>query len=297
MENRKISTMKKMYVDIGELGWGLYLSAHLRWLRENTDYSLAIITSSDRKCLYKDSVNLILDVPHDFYEKFKGERNCFGLSHSSKKSLKEYFRKTLPPGYVIPGYFNFGGDYNFLLNKVIYKPYKYSKKLEGKKKILIFPRYKRHPSMSYANLPRSFYVELIKILCNKFPNYEIKTKGLNSGSYVIWNDEIRKNNYLNGVGENTDLQDTINECQLAITAVGGVSSLPRISLLQKVPTFVVGHQKKRFTEDDNWTKTKVGFYEVASGIRSRSYLRDSFTKLNFKKCIDKIILFINGINK
>jgi len=297
MENRKISTMKKMYVDIGELGWSIYLSAHLRWLRENTDYSLAITTLSDRKCLYKDSANLILDVPHDFHKKFKGEQNCFGLGLSSKKKLKEYFRKMLPSDYSIPEDFDFGGGSRFLLNKVIYKPYKYSKKLEGKKKILIFPRCRKHPSMSYATLPRSFYIELIKTLCDEFPSYEIKTRGLNHGAYSIWNDEVRKSNYRNGVREKIDLQDTINECQLAIAAVGGISSLPRISLLQKVPTFVIGHQKKRLTEDDNWLKTKVGFYEVASGTQSRGRLKDSFTKFNFEDCIDKIVLFINEINK
>jgi len=264
MENRKISTMKKMYVDIGELGWSIYLSAHLRWLRENTDYSLAITTLSDRKCLYKDSANLILDVPHDFHKKFKGEQNCFGLGLSSKKKLKEYFRKMLPSDYSIPE---------------------------------IFPRCRKHPSMSYATLPRSFYIELIKTLCDEFPSYEIKTRGLNHGAYSIWNDEVGKSNYRNGVREKIDLQDTINECQLAIAAVGGISSLPRISLLQKVPTFVIGHQKKRLTEDDNWLKTKVGFYEVASGTQSRGRLKDSFTKFNFEDCIDKIVLFINEINK
>lgn len=278
--------MKLIYIDIGELSWSFYLSAHLRWLRENTDYSLAIITSSDRKCLYEDSVDLILDVPHNFYEKFREEQNCFGMGIPLKKGLREYFQKMIPLGFVIPENFNFNENRGFLSNKVIYKPYKYSKKLEGKKKILIFPRYRKHPSISYANLPRSFYVGLIETLCSKFPDYEIKTKGLNSGSYNI--NEIRKNNYINGIKENADLQDLINECQSAIVAVGGISSLPRLSLLQKVPTFIIGHQKKRLTEDDNWLKTRVGFYEVA---------KYSFTKFNFEECIDKVILFIKEINK
>lgn len=282
-----MSNSKIAYVDIGELCWGLYLSAHLRWLKENTDYSLAIITSHDRKCLYKNSVDLILDTPPDFYKRFGGKGNCFGVGSPLRKGLKEYFQRMLPPGYTIHENFNFNCDRRFLLNKVVYKPYKYIKKLEGKKKILIFPRYRTYPAFSYANLPKSFYIELIKTLCDEFPNYEIKTRGLNYGAYSIWNDEIGKNNYLNGVRENADLQDIIDECQLAVVAVGGISSLPRFSLLQKVPTFIIGHQKKRLTEDDNWLKTKVGFYKIG---------KYSFSKFNFEECIDEIVLFVKGIN-
>lgn len=280
--------MKVMYVDIGELSWGLYLSAHLRWLKENTDYSLAICTLPDRKCLYKDSADLILDVPHDFYEEFREEQNCFGIGFPLRGGLREYFQKMIPSGYVIPENFNLNGKRGFLLNKVIYKPYKYNKKLEGKKKVLLFPRYRNCQGINRANLPRSFYIELIKTLCDEFPDYEIKTRGLSYGSYIIWNDEIKKNNYLNGVRENADLQDMIDECQLAIAAVGGISSLPRLSLLQKVPTFIIGHQKRRLTEDDNWLKTKVGFYEIG---------KNSFSKFNFEECINEIILFAREINK
>lgn len=276
--------VKTAYVDIGELGYSLYLSAHLRWLKENTNHSLAIITSSDRKCLYKNLADLILDVPDDFYERFIGKQNCFGIGSPLLKGLREYFQKMLPSGYMIPEGFNFGGNRGFLLNKIIYKPYTYNKKLEGKKKILIFPRYRNYPPFSRRNLPELFYVKLIEALCNEFHDYEIETIGLTSGSYDI---EVDKDNYKNGVKESADLQDMINECQLAVVAIGGISSLPRFSLLQKVPTFIIGHQKRRLTEDDNWMKTKVGFYKVAEG---------SFAKFNFEECINKSVLFIKGIN-
>ncbi|GAG56334.1 unnamed protein product, partial [marine sediment metagenome] len=88
--------LKLAFVDIGELGWSLYLSAHLRWLKENTDYSLAIVTSPDRSCLYQNLANLLIDVPHDFYEKFTGEPNCLGLYPLDRKKVKEYFQGMLP---------------------------------------------------------------------------------------------------------------------------------------------------------------------------------------------------------
>jgi len=166
--------------------------------------------------------------------------------------------------------------------KFIYKPYKYSKKLGGKRKILILPRCRKNPVMSYANVPKSFYITLIKVLCDEFPDYEIKTRGLNCGSYSIWNDEIRKNNYLNGVRDNADLQDTIDECQLAKVALGSQSSLPKITLLQGIPTFMVGHQKDRHIGYENWMNTRAGFYEVA---------KNSYADFDFGDCLSKIVNF------
>jgi len=272
---------KFAYPDIGELGWSLYLSGHLRWLKKNTDYSLAVITSPNRKCLYHGLVDLFLDIPSDFYEKFKGEPNCFGLYPPKEKELRGYFQKIIPSNYVIPENFNFGCPFNLILSKSIYKPYKYSKKLEGKKKILIFPRYRSHPAMSYANVPRLFYITLIEKLCDEFLDYEVKTKGIESGSYSI--DEIKKCNYINGVKKSADLQDTIDECQLAKVAIGSQSSLPKLTLLQKVPTFMIGWQKDRHTRQDNWMNTKVGFYEIA---------KDSYANFDFKDCLSKIMNFV-----
>jgi len=276
----KKEKMKIAFVDIGELGWSLYLSAHLKWLKKNTDYSVTIITSPDRKCLYKDSTDLILDIPHNFYKKFKGEQSCFGLCSPIREELRGYFQKTLPSGYMIPEGFKFGCDRRFLSNKVVYKPYTYNKKLEGKKKILIFPRHRSSLPFSRRNLPKSFYISLIEILCDEFHDYEIETIGLTSGSYNI---EVDKDNYTNKVREKVDLQDVIDECQLAVNAIGSQSVLPKIALLQGVSTFMIGHQQDRHINKENWLKTNAGFYEVA---------KNSYSNFNFKKCISKIILFI-----
>lgn len=274
---------KVIYVDIGELGWSLYLSAHLKWLKKNTDHSLAIITSPDRRCLYKDSADLILDVPDDFHKKFGEVKNCFGVGSPLKEGVREYFQRILPSGYIIPEGFNFGGDRGFLSNKVVYEPYAYNKQLGGKGKILIFPRFRNYPPFSRRNLPKLFYVKLIRILCNEFPNYEIKTIGLTSGSYNI--EEIREDNFVNEVREKADLQNLIDNCRLAITAIGSQSALPKITLLQGVPTFMIGDDEFRHTNRENWLKTRVGFYNIP---------RHLYGSFNFEDCISKIILFIRG---
>jgi hypothetical protein len=187
----------------------------------------------------------------------------------------------LPPDYIIPENFTFGCDHNFFSNKVIYKPYKYINKLEGRKEILIFPRYRKHPAMSYANVPKLFYITLIESLCDEFSNYEVKTRGIISASYNI--EEAKRDNFVNGVKESADLQDTIDDCQLAKVAVGSQSSLPKISLLQGVPTFIIGYEKDRHARRENWMKTKVGFYEVA---------KNSYGNFNFKDCISRIMSFV-----
>ena len=275
-----------MYVDIGELGWSLYLSAHLRWLKKNTNHSLAIMTSADRKCLYRESTNSIINIPDDFYRFFKAEQDCFGLHRVPNVELKNYFKGKIPLDYIIPEYFNFNCDCRVLLNKVIYKPYKYTEKLKGKRKILIFPRYRNHPAFRCRNLPKSFYIELIKILCNKFPDYGIKTIGLNSGSYNI--EEIRKNNYVNGIKKKADLQDMINECQLAVGAIGSQSAPLKLTLLQRISTFMIGHEKNRHTKEENWMRTRAGFYEIA---------KNSYANFSFKECIGNIVSFIKEENK
>ena len=276
---------KKAYPDIGELGWSLYLSAHLRWLREKADSSLAVITSPDRKCLYKDSASLIFDIPADFYCRFKGERNCFGLHPPAAKEIRAYFERLLPFGYSIPANFSFGCNRRFLADKVIYRPYEYSRIIEGKKRILVFPRYRVHEAFSFRNLPEWFYIGLVDALCDEFPDYEIKTIGISSGTYNIDMGD-NHSNYVNGVVESVDLQDVIDEFQMAIATVGGASSLPKISVLQSVPTFIVGHERKRCTKDENWMGVKMGFYEVA---------KDSYGNFDFKDCTSKILDFVKEV--
>jgi hypothetical protein len=274
--------MKLFFADIGELGWSLYLSAHLRWLKENGKNDVAIITFPDRKCLYRGIADKILDVPAEYYAAFKGEQSGFGIYPSNLKvKLKAYFNKIRPPGYAIPAYFNFECRRQHLKNRVTYKPYEYSKKSEAEKKILVLPRFRNHDLFKWRNLPRAFYKELIEVLCDKFPDYKVKTLGLNASSYDIG--KIEKGNYINGIKESADLQDFIDECQTATAAVGSQSAPPKIALLQGVPTFMIGHEKGRHMVTDNWMETKAGFYKVE---------KTGYFNINIAACIIQIVEFM-----
>lgn len=276
----RMRKMKKMYVDIGELGWSFYLSAHVRWLKENTDDHIGVTTFANRQCLYNGIADAIYNVPDDFCKKFNcGTASYFGLCSATEETLRDYFTKHNPGGYKIEGFFGFWKGFR---EGIIFKPYAYNKKLDGNKEILIFPRHREGRQFNYRNLPEKFYAVLISALCDKFPELTIKTSGLKNGAYDI---SIDKSNYINWIGKEESLQDLINNCQLAIVAVGGISSLPKLTLLQGVPTFMIGHDRGRYIETENWMSTKVGFYDVP---------KKGYAGINIEDCVNKIISFVEG---
>ena len=110
--------MKKMYVDVGELGWSLYLSGHMRWLKEHTDDYIAVTTHADRHCLYNRVVDAVYSVPDDFYTKFRrGREVFFGLRGVSATELSDYFAKRINSKYELKGVFG----YKIKWDKIIFK--------------------------------------------------------------------------------------------------------------------------------------------------------------------------------
>jgi len=270
--------VKRMYVDIGELGWSLYLSAYVRWLKQHADDHIGVTTFANRRCLYDGIADAVFNVPDDFCVKF----NCraasyFGLRGVAEGKLRDYFATYSPNGYKVEGFF---GWWKGFRDKIIFEPYAYNKKLNGKKEILIFPRYREGEKFNRRNLPEKFYATLINVLCDKFSELTIRTSGVKNGAYDI---SINRPNYINWVGREESLQDLINNCQLAIVAIGGISAPPRITLLQGVATFMIGHDRKRYMETENWMSTKVGFYDVP---------KKAYASIDIKDSIDKIISFV-----
>jgi len=275
--------VKLAFIDIGELGWSMYLAAHIRWQKKNTDNKIAVMTYPDRRCLYEDLADMVMEVPAAFYNKFDIKRqNCLGIKEVAPNILKDFLFPYLADDYHMPDDFvlscknSFKGHFDFV-------PYKYSKKLVGKEEVLIFPRQRHGGWYKNRNLKESFYIELIKQLCDEFLDLNIRTIGTTLGAYNIILD---KPNYINYVGKGDGLQDMIDRCQLAVAAVGGQSAPPKISLLQGVPTFIIGHEKERHVNKENWMNTKTGFYEIVAS---------SYDKADTTGCIAKIISFIKEI--
>ena len=285
---------KPIVVDVGELGWSLYLVAHLRFLKSYYNFTMAVMTYPDRQCLYEGIADDILNIPDEFYEKFDtSKQECFGIAAStdneSAKRLKSFFLQKIPNGYYIPPGFEFNCKAFGYVYK--HKPFQYTQGYGDNaiKEILVFPRSReyRNPIIPTRNLPEEFYVELIKKLSWGFTEFNIRSMGLTSGSYNIeysLNHGIELVNYINDIKLKSGLQDLINRCQIAVAAVGSQSAPPKITLLQDVPTFMIGHERERHTKTENWMRTKVGFYEV-----------QDYENFDFDECINQIIEFIRSL--
>jgi len=200
--------------------------------------------------------------------------------------LREYFEKHLPWDHYISRTQPFDCHlwYKVYVGQMIFRPYpdvgKYSE--SGHKEIHVFPRCRKAKNFSPRNLSEAFYKDLLYRLCEEFEHddtYIIRTMGTKSGAYDI---DIDKKNYVNFL-DRTSLGDLIEGAVTAICAIGSQSAPLKLMLLQKVPSFMIGHEKKRHTETENWMKTKVGFYEIT---------KDEYNDFYNPDCIDKIVEFI-----
>lgn len=274
--------MKLAFMDVGELGWSMYIAAHVRWYKEKTSDEVAVMTYPDRRCLYDGLADVVADLPSAFYTAFDTRRqNCLGIQKVPPDVVKNFLSAYLTNGYRVPDYFIMRCKPQFG-DKLIFKPYEYSRKIEGPPEILIFPRFRTGGWYSFRNLPREFYVQLIERLCEEFPKLIVRTIGTANAAYDI---NVSKPNYVNWVGKSKSLQDMIDRCQTAIAAMGSQSGPPKIALLQGVPTFMIGHQRHRHMANENWSKTRTEFVEIDN---------DNYADFDKGKCIDQIVDFIRA---
>jgi len=270
-------TMKTALIDVGELGWSLYLSAHARHLVQKGE-QVIILTYPERVPLYP-FVNEVVLIP----DICNLPKQCLGFYGSDRKALREKFKAILPDDAALPEWFEFDCLWNFQ-DKAVYEPYPVVDEEAGPR-ILLFPRCREHSAFSMRNLPRSFWVALAVALVKEFPEAIITAVGTKEGAYYL-NEMDGVGNFDNRVGTSRSIQAVIDLCEAAMGAVGSASSLPKLSMNQRVPTFVVGHERER-VKKENFAGARLGFYDV--GI-------DSYERIDSDDCISKIIRFLNGEN-
>jgi hypothetical protein len=261
------------YVSCGELGWDLYLSAHIKYVNRHMGRNIPVMTYPDRFCLYPETISL----PEEYYEEFKDtQAECFGRRNIHPQKLKDFFSKYID----IPDYFQFTCNPLFQTFEMVeYTPYMV-KNHYSLKRIIVFPR-RRDGDFAVRNLPKEFYEELIYTLCQKFRGVQIFTVGTLEESYNI---NLAIGNYTNFISK-TDIQGVIDIVTGSIATIGSQSSLPKLSLLQKTPSYLVGHERYRHTIKENWLSTKVGFWEIKL---------EEYNSFNNLECVFKIIEFIKG---
>ena len=89
-----------VFIDIGELGWSLYLSGHVQWLKRYSKNRILILTSENRKAIF-ECADEIRDIPEEFDKKYsKYPQRCFGLHGVCDKELRTFFKQYIPEGYM-----------------------------------------------------------------------------------------------------------------------------------------------------------------------------------------------------
>lgn len=277
---------KIFYPDIGELGWSLYLSAHLRWIKNRHPEAESLVCCSPgRAALFKDVADICF-LPKAFYEKFDvSMQNCFGIKNVNFESIINFFSDYVEAGYEVYGDFPYRiREYRDALKlPLCFQPYSVNPnfKKSGRRRILIFPR-RRLAGFSSRNLPKEFYTKLINVLCNQFESKTITLIGEPNGTYEFNDEELTFPNVQNMISPEYSIQDLVDVCSESDMAVGGASAPPKITALQRIPTFIIGHEKKRCIKTENWSGTSIGFFKV----RAKEY-----GNVDIDKCVRKVEAF------
>jgi len=280
--------MREVFLDIGELGWSFYLSAHMRWLKFMNKPIPAVVVLDGRELLYKNLTDKIWTVPSASIPFDVETQNRFTFHNVSGEMLRKHYSQHLIEGYYISKTQPFDCQFwhKIYAGQMLFRPYVSDLVWQGIKKneIHVFPRYRKSKHFAPRNLPKEFYADLLYKLCDEFPDCIIKIVGTKSGAYDI---NIDRKNFENILGE-TSIEHLISGAPLVRCAIGSQSAPLKLMLLQSVPTFMIGHEKKRHIETENWMGTRAGFYEIA---KNRYNDFDQYPIEN-KICIDKIVEFV-----
>jgi hypothetical protein len=225
----------------------------------------------------------IMQIPPGFKDTFDvSKQEGLRILGASSAELLEYFRPYIPKDFVIPSYFNFTQK-SIDKNKLLFAPYPASDMYAKINRVLVFPRYRGVKEYAKRNLPKEFYERAISAVLDRIRDVQIVSMGVPSGSYNL---DIDSNRFEDFVGKTDSIQDVIDFCYTAKAAFGGTSSLPQISMLQGVPTFVIGHERERFLVDRNWLNTKAGFYKID---------KDEYNNFCNDTAIEKLVNFIGEV--
>jgi len=303
-----VSRKTRLFYDIGELGWSMYLAAHLKHLHRR-DESAAIAVSGAREVFYRDCTREILPLPEEWSRHF-GRYPADGTHLYNPRTgrrirdhqlLSEPFRRAYPDHEVVTTYSRFEG-------KRIFEPYRHSPhalelcryELGEAPVILIFPR-RRGGKFRGRNVPRRQWDLIAGALCEAFSDCLVVALGSANGA---WRDlRVSHSGFRNMVGWNDrhtlDMMVALSNTRQAIAAVGNQSGTVKMTLLGGTPTYIFGHERERHTVTENWARTEVGFWEVTSriGLRPRTDSKANLTGYrigNLPAMIDEILLFITA---
>ena len=257
--------------DVGELGWSLPLAAHVNFLSKTTDRNITVCTTKDKFVLYYPLGIKIIELPKKIASYISGldkdGTHLFDLNDNKRITndvLCDVFKKQFPDFEIYDKHGEFFGERIFFKPVPTRKINKFINRYCKSNSIIVFLR-NRVNKFAQRNLGKEFYVNLINNLCKIYSNYDIITIGRNSETIDI-EDCVKYDNYIDISVLKDDIKidlliAMLNSGKVRAT-IGPQSSLPKISLLCGIPSFMIGHERVRHTIFDNWFNTKSGFFNA-----------------------------------
>lgn len=272
------SGQPRLFYDIGELGWSIYLAAHLKYLDRQGE-TASVIAPAAREVFYRDCASEIVPLPESWIERFGGypaDGNHLYDPRARRRIrdqalLSEPFREEWPDREIVTEYSRFEGER-------VFEPYRHSEKaaetcadLFGEDRVIVvFPR-RRSGKFGGRNIPRRQWDRIAGAICEAFPEHVVVAMGSRGGAWPELRVDSPRFRNLVGWNDSLTLDLLVALCNTgqASAAVGNQSGTVKMTLLCGTPTYIFGHERHRHTVEENWAGTAVGFWEVSSRLGLR----------------------------
>ena len=263
----------RLFYDIGELGWTMYLAAHMRYLHDRGEPA-SIAVPDARRVFYRGYAKRLLPIPEGWYRLFGGypQDGTHLYDPATRRRIKD---QSLLAGPIIEQY----PDYEVVMRygkfkgEAIFGPYQHSPGMEelaaelfqDRQIILVFPRC-RSGKFGGRNLSRRTWERMVASICREFPALLVVGMGSGNGAYAGLHQGHPGYRDLVGYNDDVTLDLMVALCNTrrAVAAVGSQSGTVKITLLSGVPSFIIGHEEERHTVTENWAGTPAGFYRAGS---------------------------------
>lgn len=267
-----MSRIRKLFIDVGEIGWSQMLAAHMKYLVRELKEEVAVCCPSFKNIFYRDITNEIFPLTPEFIKEYGGylpEGNHLydpvnKVRIMDHNKMFKSFKDKYPKYEVIL-------NYNKFITESIYEPYIASDAVKEyimlmtkrRNVILIFPRY-RESKFQCRNLDLDVWISITNELIKANPDSIIVSIGSEKGSYNL-SKYIDSCNLVDLTLYNNEygLSLLVGFCNLnlCICSIGSQSALVKISLLCGCPSFIIGDEERRHSVDENWMNTDVEFFK------------------------------------
>ena len=276
--------MKKenLYISLGEFGYSILLRFFIANLK---DKKVSVLCRNKYQELYKDLCKVI--IADDYFEQRFSKYPTSGWYPFIDRCLwHEYLNKKYRSDYEIK---QLSVKIETLFMHYTRKiPIKYTNKRIEKPAIVVCSRIKyidkenKNYECNKRNIPKSYYLTIIRKLCKKYPNYDVISIGVPEGSFNF--PEIKHINFKDMVGELKTVQDTINVFNRNCVCIASQSAFSFLCFNQGVPVFTIGENEYLYTRSDLCNEGDV-FYNIG-GL-------ENYGTFNIDKCCKSIEGFIN----